>query len=366
VPNNDAAANIVVFELGADSVMSHPMRMSTNTDPFTSTYLWAIDIDDAGRVYVTTEGDSLNPSKVLVYESPEVETAWTSGHSASPLQTITLPDNGDARGITVTPGGDVIYVSNYVSEKVYCYRGDGENGYELYDGFSFTLEDTLTSAGGVFLDPAPWGLQFMPEKNILWVACANDYQTGGGYEYGRYYALNPNTGEILDTLDVAAWNLLITGAYNSRAGGTAGNVSGYTSPYNLDFDSNFNIYTNSFYGWTVDKWVYSGELPTIELLITSIEKVENQVPTEFSLNQNYPNPFNPTTTIEFSLTENSQIDLTVYSLTGELITHLVKSKDFSKGAYKVTFDASRLASGTYIYKLDNGKNVISKKMSLIK
>ena len=92
----------------------------------------------------------------------------------------------------------------------------------------------------------------------------------------------------------------------------------------------------------------------------------NQLPSEFSLNQNYPNPFNPTTTIEFSVAENSPIKLSVYSLTGELVTHLINSSNFGKGTYRVTFDATKLASGNYIYVLDTGSNVISKKMSLIK
>ena len=257
VPNNDAAANILVFEITEDSVVTHPMRMSTNKNPFESKSIWAIDIDDAGRVYVTTEGDSLSPSEVLIFESPDVESAWSGTHDADPLYTITLPDNGDARGVTVNPEGSVIYVSNYVSEKVQLlYWLIRDNGYELYDGFQFTLADTLTGSGGTALDPAPWGLQYMSQKNILWVACANDYQTGDGYEYGRYYLLNPNTGDILDTLDAAGWNYLITEAYNSRSGGTVGNVSGYTSPYNVDFDSNFGVYTQSYFGWTVDKWEF--------------------------------------------------------------------------------------------------------------
>lgn len=363
VPNNDVGSNILVFELAEEGVVSHPMRMSTNTNPFETRPIWAIDIDDAGRVYVTTEGDSTTASEILIYESPDVESAWSSGHDAEPIATIVLPDNGDARGITVNKEGTAIYVSNYVSEKIYCFTGDTENGYALAEGFEFTLTDTLTSTGGEFLDPGPWGLQLMNDKNILAVACHSDFVRGENYQYGRVYFLNPNTGAILDTLDIAKWNLDQTGDWSTRGGGTA---SGYTSPYNVDFDASGNVYTQSYFGWTVDKWVFSGELPTIDLTITGIEQDFTRIPSEFSLGQNYPNPFNPSTTIEFSIMEESEITLSVYSLTGELVTDLIKSSNYNSGVYKVSFDASSLSSGMYIYKLDNGIQTISKKMTLIK
>jgi hypothetical protein len=363
VPNNDPGANILVFEYSETGVSTHPMRMTTNKDPFGTNPIWAIDIDAAGRVYVTTEGDSTKPSEILIYESPDVESKWSSGFDADPIQTITLPDNGDARGITVNPEGTAIWVSNYVSEKIYCYVGDADNGYALYDGFDFTLTDEPVATSLDVLDPGPWGLQLMPENNILWVACANDFQLGAGYEYGRYYLLNPNTGEIADTMDVAKWNFDVTESYNSRGGGVA---SGYTSPYNVDFDEAGAAYTQSYFGWTADKWVYSGTLPSFDLTITSVEKDLSIVPDEFTLEQNYPNPFNPSTSIKFALNEQAEISLSIYSLTGELVEKLISSSEFGAGTYSITFDASKLASGTYIYTITNGSQSISKKMTLLK
>lgn len=366
VPNNDPDKNILVFEITDDSVLTHPMRMATIQNAFDPKNLWAIDIDDAGRVFVTVEGDSTKPSEIYIFDSPDNEPAWSGGHVAAPMQIITLPDNGDARGITVNGDGTVIYVSNYVTEKIYCYIGDPNTGYELYNGFDFTLIDEPVSSNEVALDPGPWGLQLMPDKNLLFVACANNYQLGDGYQYGRYYLLNPNTGEILDTIDCAKWNFDQTGGFSSRPGSTQGNVSGYTSPYNVDFDENNNVYTQSFYGWTVDKWIYTGTLPTIPLTITGIERDNSVIPTEFSISQNYPNPFNPATTFEFAITVRSAITLTIYSITGEIVERLINSTDFDAGVYKVSFDASKLASGTYLYSISDGKKTISKKMTLLK
>ena len=145
-----------------------------------------------------------------------------------------------------------------------------------------------------------------------------------------------------------------------------GNLSIEPNAYYVDVDENNNVYSQSYYGWTLEKWVYSGTLPTIDLTITSVEKTDNNIPTSFEVSQNYPNPFNPSTTIEFSITESAPITLAVYSITGELVTKLINGAEFSSGNYKVSFDASRLSSGTYIYTVNNGLNTISKKMTLIK
>jgi hypothetical protein len=116
----------------------------------------------------------------------------------------------------------------------------------------------------------------------------------------------------------------------------------------------------------VDKWQFTGTIPTIPLTITGIVKDENTIPEQFNLAQNYPNPFNPSTTIEFSLPQDADISLSVYSITGELVTTLINNSNFTKGNYKLTFDASKLASGNYIYVLTNNDLKLSRKMSLIK
>jgi len=334
--------------------------MKTATNPFSPDSLWAIDTDSNGRVYVTTQGTDTDPSKILIFESPDVEGAWSSGYTTDPLQTITLPDNGTSRGVTVSGDGSVIYASNHDNGKVYAYVGNVNDGYNLSPSFSFEQRETVDSVRIA----GPWGLKFMNGKNILFVAMDVDFSTSG-YPYGRIYAVNPNTGEILDTIDVAQWNYDITGAYNNRPG-QIGIASGYTSTYTVDVDEADNLYSQSFYGWTVEKWNFDGTLPTIELTITGVEKINSNIPNSFEVSQNYPNPFNPSTTIEFSINKRAPITLSIYNINGELITNLVNGAEFEAGIYKVTFDASRLASGTYIYSISNGNNFITKKMTLLK
>jgi hypothetical protein len=362
IANNDAEKNILVFKMTKDTIETTDYRMVTGANS-----LWAIDVDKNGRVFVTDAGDSLTAGKVLIFNSIKNDPVWGDMHNSLPMQTITVPEAGELRGITVNGDGSIIYVSNYMTKKIYCYIGSPSTGYTLYNGFNFTLTETKVGSDNSIIAPGPWGLKFMDTKNILMAAASVSFKTGTGYEFSKIYFINPNTGVIVDSINCSQWNYDHTGSYQSRTSGmTPGNVSGYASAYNIDFDENFNVYSQSYYGWTVDKWSYNGTIPVIPLTITSVEKLENPVPSGFRLEQNYPNPFNPSTQIEFSLNEDSYVSLSVYSVTGELVTELIKNTSFSKGSYKVTLDASKLASGTYIYSLKGKNGILSKKMMLVK
>lgn len=360
VANNDTVdRNILVFAARPDSIYSTDLRMATGDDK----PIFGIDIDQSGKVYVTKVGDTLNYGKVLVLPSISEEPNWGFLHTTTPLRTVTMPEYGFIRGVTVNKAGTLLYVSNYTTGKVYCYTGSPATGYTRYMGFNFSIKDSVP--GQPTLKPGPMGMKFMPTKNLLFVACDYLFSTSA-YSYGRVYILNPNTGDVLGKIDMAEWNLIKTGSYGDRGdGGKQGDVSGYASVYNVDVDNAFNLYSNSYYGWTVDKWIYKGVLPTIPIVILSVEKTEG-IPDNFSLSQNYPNPFNPTTTIEFSIVENSNVDLKIYNSLGEKVTELISNAALEKGVYKMTFDATNLSSGTYLYTLKINGNSISKKMSLIK
>ncbi|HCY76596.1 MAG TPA: hypothetical protein DHV28_11810 [Ignavibacteriales bacterium] len=87
--------------------------------------------------------------------------------------------------------------------------------------------------------------------------------------------------------------------------------------------------------------------------------------TEYSLEQNYPNPFNPSTIIKFQIPKNGFVSIKVYDILGNEITTLV-NEEKPKGRYEVNFNSSSLASGVYIYKMQAGSFINSKKMLLLK
>ncbi|MBM4166514.1 MAG: T9SS type A sorting domain-containing protein [Ignavibacteria bacterium] len=101
---------------------------------------------------------------------------------------------------------------------------------------------------------------------------------------------------------------------------------------------------------------------SLSLLSTS---EQYQKPKRFSISQNYPNPFNPTTTISFSLPDEANVVLKVYTILGKEIATLVNERR-SQGEHSVVFHASKFSSGVYFYRLQAGKYSEMKKMVFIK
>ena len=100
---------------------------------------------------------------------------------------------------------------------------------------------------------------------------------------------------------------------------------------------------------------------------TEIEQLNSEglLPATVLLEQNYPNPFNPSTTIEFDLPKTSEVSLKVLNILGEEVTTLVSDR-LSAGSYSYEWDASKLASGIYLYRLQAGEYVETRKMVLMR
>jgi hypothetical protein len=156
---------------------------------------------------------------------------------------------------------------------------------------------------------------------------------------------------------------------NSNTGGPVPAVPG--SAYSNDNGANWNYINNLPYGpvsfsspnngWcaglndSVYKWV---GFPT--------EVNENSFTADdFRLDQNYPNPFNPSTTIHFLVQSSEFVTLKVFDVLGNEVATLV-NEEKPAGSYEVNFKASNLSSGVYLYKLQAGSFIETKKMLLMK
>ena len=100
------------------------------------------------------------------------------------------------------------------------------------------------------------------------------------------------------------------------------------------------------------------------LIITNVENTRN-VPKIFALYQNYPNPFNPSTQIKYSIPEYGYTSLKVYNLLGEEVATLFEGYQ-QAGNYSVSFNATGLASGIYLYRFMSNSFVKTKKLILLK
>jgi photosystem II stability/assembly factor-like uncharacterized protein len=102
----------------------------------------------------------------------------------------------------------------------------------------------------------------------------------------------------------------------------------------------------------------------IKKIIDNAVKPEAR-PGTFALYQNYPNPFNPTTTISFDLPEDVRVSLIVFNVLGQQVA-VLKNESMSAGSYNINFNASDLASGIYIYRIQAGEHQSRKKLMILK
>jgi hypothetical protein len=157
----------------------------------------------------------------------------------------------------------------------------------------------------------------------------------------------------------------------SRAGwwydyfsGDSVNITNLTESITLE-PGDFKIYTTT-------------KLPTPEAgILLNVEKIDDQIPVEFTLEQNYPNPFNPSTVIRYSVPSVTQggigvsrVILKIYDILGREIKTLV-NQDQTSGVYEVIWNAddelgNKVSTGVYFYRIDAGEFVQTKKMMLIK
>lgn len=360
VANNDADHNILVFELsGLLGLLPTEYRMITGSEN-----IFAIDVDSAGYVYVVDYRGTDQKTDELKIFAPigTPGTTWGDfgGHNDPPVATIDLPP-GTYQGVTAKGDGSTIFVSHTSGRRILKYIGDRENGYTLAPDFeSAALAETDTIGNGGFGKPSFLGLAYSDRHDLVFAAADSFIHIGGsgGYPYGRIYVIDPKFGALVDTVDIAAWNLAKTGSYST--GSSNGRVGGFTSVCDVDFwDEDGGLYTQTYYGWAVEKWLFDGDLGTI----VSVEQVAETIPAHFELRQNYPNPFNPSTTITFDVVSAAQVRLAVYNTLGQVVATLV-NEALAPGTYQATFDAGRLPSGLYFYRLEAGTFTATRKMIL--
>lgn len=99
--------------------------------------------------------------------------------------------------------------------------------------------------------------------------------------------------------------------------------------------------------------------------LVGLNQTENEIPVQYRLYNNYPNPFNPATKIKFDIPEQSFTKILIYDINGKEISMPV-NEQLNPGSYDAVFDASKLPSGVYFYKIISGSYTDVKKMILVK
>lgn len=164
---------------------------------------------------------------------------------------------------------------------------------------------------------------------------------------------------IIDGEQTTTNSKVITGSHNWSAN------ANFSNDENTLIISNARVANEFFQEFGARYWQAGGQ---DEFNVSvNIENEEVELPGVVTLHQNYPNPFNPATTIRFELPADQQVTLQVFDVTGRLVSTLVRNQWMSAGSHHVSFDAGRLASGMYLYRMQLGNGqVLSRKMTLVK
>jgi hypothetical protein len=285
-----------------------------------------------GENFLTASDDKLY---ALVYSG--TLTQWgiyeISTHLTTPTFTQLISPLGRGTGATsqiinVDAAGNVIWSNGNASERIVKFSPAGPN--------SFTTQNPI-GYGITVMVPIPVELTSLTAsvsgKDVILNWSTATETNNKGFEVER------NTGNGWSNIGFVEGNgtttLIMKYQYIDK--GVSGKISYRLKQ--IDYDGAFK---------------YSAEV-----------EADVAAPDGYHLSQNYPNPFNPVTNISFRVPVDSRITLEVYSLSGELVATL--ADDFrTAGEYSVSFDASKLSSGTYLYRLTSGEIVITKKMLLVK
>jgi hypothetical protein len=191
---------------------------------------------------------------------------------------------------------------------------------------------------GMSIETVAWN----PATGLLWVS--NDSRGNSQYTNLTWYGVDITTKTIVDSFTLPDPSPGVTDA-DKVPRGLAFSNDGKTAYVGL-----FGTAYNRIYRFQK---------------VTSVDEEGQVVVNGYALSQNYPNPFNPTTKISFELPMSGYTTLKVYDMLGKEVATLVQN-ELTSGSHSVNFNASSLASGTYVYQLNVNGTRITNKMVLLK
>ena len=111
--------------------------------------------------------------------------------------------------------------------------------------------------------------------------------------------------------------------------------------------------------------IRSGSLSRNFMVVTGLKETEGQLPLDYTLYQNYPNPFNPSTTVRYDLPSAAFVTLRIFDILGQCIATLVEEEK-PAGVHRVSINLPNLPSGVYLYRIQAGEYVNTKKFILLR
>lgn len=326
---------------------------------------WAVGGE---KVYKTTDGGSKWDIKTNGLNFPGEYINWDN---LTFVDSLTGWVGGNRKILQTTDGGNnwVTQLDVGPSYRVKVFFIDINNGWVVTSSGRFYK----TSNGGQQWVPKTDFVNFRVDdlfvlnNNLGWAVGADKiFRTIDGGDNWSYQISPVYGANILNSVFFAdELNGWIVGEGGRILGSTDGGNSWHpqSSPTGNKLESVYFI--DKYKGWAVG-WNSTILHTSGGGVFTNISSNETvQLPQKIELFQNYPNPFNPDTKIKYSLKQGSQISIKVYDVLGKELAILV-SEYKNAGEYEVNYNAQNLPSGVYFYVLNNGQNIESKKMLLLK
>jgi ligand-binding sensor domain-containing protein len=326
-------------------------QFTKESGALTNNYTYAIEVDNQGNIWVGLTPSSYNDPGVLRYNG----SSWAQGN--------VFKDNFNSYGaeaIGVDKNGNV-----WCGTRIGLYKFDGVNW------SVFGKDNTQGGLGGNYLRTIAGDA-----LGNVWVGTTdyvNNQTVGGGlskYNGSTWTIYKSSTHPIDDFVSAIAFrnnDVWIGTGFCGQFGNYKG-VYVFNGSTFTHYQSQTTFPGNCVNDIVVDKnnnvWIGSAFGLTKYGTVVSV-KTENLIPTEFSLDQNYPNPFNPSTVISYQLPTTAFVRLRVFDILGNEVASFV-NKEQHAGYYNVTFNASKLTSGIYFYRLEAGTFSETKKLMLVK
>jgi len=374
-------------------------RMNSSlTDLVASTYLGGTSTDNYSTIAVDEDGGIFVASTTSYQNYPTTEGAFSRSlngpydgavsHLSSDMTTLLGSTYFGGSGLDflyyiIVDQDQNVLVSGHTSSDnipgtetgVQPTSGGGP------DGFIIRLSNDLTSV----MNATYFGGD--ENDNIMCQAIDEDGNVFiSGYTESSYFPVTVNAydrdingmddgfiAKISSNLRVIHASTYIGGSaaefINKIAVDSDGNVFGCGATRSSNLPTNENSYDPSYNGAPNDLWQGDAFVVKLDNNLSGESEVEEpglgSLPDDYELKQCYPNPFNAQTRIEFTLPRKSIIKISVYDMSGRLV-QLLENGTFGKGKHQTTWDASDLASGTYLCQLEADKTIRSQKMILIK
>lgn len=289
---------------------------------------------------------SLN--KIIIISNNKIFLSENSGNN---WQLNTVPfSNQEIKDLCLINNNVYVVTKNNSSftSSVYKSSNFGINWQMIYNNSSLKKIEFLNEHTGFLGGDA--GLFKTTNAGVNWTNISQQIEIGSNY-LGSFKFLNESTG----------WLTLLYHDYVYKTTNSGNNWQqiflGLGSYKEVDF-------INENTGW-VCSYLSNNILKTTNAGPIFINNNKEEVPESFVLSQNYPNPFNSETIINFSLPFNSYVTLEIYDITGRKIDVLANGI-FAMGSYNLAFNAAKLSSGIYFYRLKHNAGFITKKLLLLK